>query len=185
MTHPARTVLVSILAFVAVALLLGAAIAALGLYDVAADSPDSIVSPLIAFVRERSIDVRSDDVTVPPLNNPQMIADGASDYEEMCTGCHLAPGMQENEMRPGMNPRPPVLAQFPPDSAAEAFWVVKHGIRMTGMPAWGVTHSDEELWNIVAFLQVLPRLSPQEYRALVAKASGHHAHEMGHMEMGH
>jgi mono/diheme cytochrome c family protein len=149
-----------------------------GLYNVGADSEHTGLMHLaLAAVRERSVDAHAEDVTVPRLDNPKMIADGASDYDEMCTVCHLAPGMAENEMRPGMNPKPPVLAKDPPDSPAEAFWVIKHGIKMTGMPAWGVTHTDAEIWNIVAFLNKLPTLSPQAYRALVASAAGHHAHD--------
>jgi len=84
-----------------------------------------------------------------------------------------------------MNPKPPILAEGPAGDPREDFWIIKHGIKMTGMPAWGVTHSDEEIWNIVAVLQQLPRLSPAAYQALVAKAPGHHEHEMGdrdHME---
>jgi len=151
---------------------------ATGFYNVGADSDHTgLMRFALATVRERSVDAHADDVTVPPLDNPKMIADGASDYDEMCTGCHLAPGMAENEMRPGMNPKPPVLAKDPPDSPAEAFWVIKHGIKMTGMPAWGVTHSDAEIWNIVAFLNKLPELSPQAYRALVASSNGHHEHD--------
>jgi mono/diheme cytochrome c family protein len=84
-------------------------------------------------------------------------------------------------MRPGLNPKPPILALLPPGSPAEEFWIVKHGIKMTGMPAWGVTHSDAEIWNIVAFLQKLPSLSPVQYRAIVASAAGHH--DRDHMDM--
>jgi mono/diheme cytochrome c family protein len=90
--------------------------------------------------------------------------------------------MAENEMRPGMNPRPPVLWREPADEPAEQFWVIKHGIKMTGMPAWGVTHSDQEIWNMVAFLQILPSLSPQRYRALTMEAAGHHDHDHMNME---
>jgi len=155
-----------------------------GLYNVGADSEHTgLLSWALAAVRERSVDAHGDDVVVPRLDNPKMIADGASDYDEMCTGCHLAPGMAENEMRPGLNPKPPVLAKDPPDSPAEAFWVIKHGIKMTGMPAWGVTHSDAEIWNIVAFLNRLPALSPPQYRALVASAAGHHGHDDSHAPM--
>jgi mono/diheme cytochrome c family protein len=144
-----------------------------GTYDVAADAPHTaIVRNLIAFARERSIDMHTGSIKVPQLSDKGMVADGASHYSEMCTGCHLAPGMTENEMRPGMNPKPPVLADFPPEDPAEQFWIVKHGIKMTGMPAWGATHSDDEIWAIVSFLQKLHGMSPEHYRALV-KAAPH------------
>jgi mono/diheme cytochrome c family protein len=130
----------------------------------------------IAFARERSIEVRASGVKVPPLGNPAMIAEGAEHYNAMCTGCHLAPGMRENVMRPGLNPKPPILASLPPEEPAEQFWIIKHGLKMTAMPAWGETHSDEEIWNVVAFLQKLPEMSPTRYHGLVARAGDHHEH---------
>ncbi len=177
-----------IAAFNILAILAVSGVIVAGLYDVAADAPNAVlVRNLIAYTRERSIDVRASSVRVPPLGDAQMIADGASDYNQMCTGCHLAPGMAENEMRPGLNPKPPQLATLPRGDAAEQFWIIKHGIDMTGMPAWGKTHSDAEIWNMVAFLQNLPTLTPTRYRALTAAAAGHHAHDggMGGMDMGH
>lgn len=169
--------------FIAVVVAAAAVIAALGIYDPAADAQDSaFVRGVIVYVRERGVDRRAEDVEVPPLGNFEMIADGASDYDAMCTSCHLAPGMKDNEMRPGMNPAPPRLADRKEIDSAEDFWIVKHGIRMTAMPAWGKTHSDQEIWNMVAFLRRLPKLTPQQYRAIVASAAGHH--EMDHMDMG-
>ena len=67
---------------------------------------------------------------------------------------------------------------------AEQFWVVKHGLKMTGMPAWGVTHDDELLWDVVAFLRKLPELSADQYRALVESAPKTHDEMMQHMDMG-
>jgi mono/diheme cytochrome c family protein len=149
----------------------------LGAFDVAADRPDgALMRHVFAFARERSIDARAEGIEAPKLDAPERIAEGAEHYSAMCTGCHLAPGMAENEMRPGLNPKPPLLASFPAEDPAEQFWIVKHGIKMTGMPAWGLTHSDAEIWNIVAFLQKLPKLSASQYRALTAHA---HHHEMG------
>ena len=81
-------------------------------------------------------------------------------------------------MRPGMNPKPPLLWKMKDEDPREQFWTIKHGIRMSGMPAWGKTHSDEEIWALVAFLQKLPRLTPEQYRAMTAASSEHH-----HMDM--
>jgi mono/diheme cytochrome c family protein len=90
----------------------------------------------------------------------------------MCTGCHLAPGARDSEIRPGLYPQPPDLTRSPPPSPARAFWVIKHGIKMTAMPAWGTTHDDAAVWNIVAFLQKLPTLSPGQYQSLVGESAG-------------
>jgi mono/diheme cytochrome c family protein len=94
----------------------------------------------------------------------------------MCTGCHLAPGMDDSEIRHGLNPRPPNLTRFAPDPA-EAFWIIKHGIRMTGMPAWGPTHDDQKIWAMVAYLQKQPKMSAGEYQQLTANAE-EHEHDM-------
>src|SRR3977135_4467617 len=85
--------------------------AAFGIYNIAADAPHlALTRQFVSYVRERSIAVRAASIVVPDLSSKQMIAEGASDYDAMCTVCHLAPGMAENEMRPGMNPKPPQLA---------------------------------------------------------------------------
>ena len=61
-------------------------------------------------------------------------------------------------------------------TAKELFWVTKNGIRMTGMPAWGPTHNDKDIWSVVAFVQTLPNLGPEEYKRIVglAKRKGRH-----------
>ncbi len=180
-----RSALFGAAALVVLALLVGAVFASLGVYNIGADAPHwGIMRGIIGYVVDRSVDARADEVTVPKsLNDPKSIADGASDYDAMCTACHLAPGMEDNEMRPGLYPKPPRLAAFPAAPPAEQFWIVKHGIKMSAMPAWGVTHTDEEIWNIVAFLQKLPKLTPAQYHALVKSGASHHDHDGG-MHMG-
>ena len=184
MNHSYRAAGLGAAVLILVAVLVSAVVVASGAYNIAADDPHlGPTRDLIEYMRDRSVAVRASGIAVPKLNDKTMIADGASDYDEMCTSCHLAPGMAENEMRPGLNPKPPILYQAPADAPAEQFWIVKHGFKMTGMPAWGITHSDAEIWNIVAFLQKLPSLSPQQYRAAVAAAAGHH--DKDHMDMEH
>lgn len=170
-----RGVLTGILIAIVLAVVVAGVVIGLGAYDFAADSPHTgLTTKLIGMARERSIEVRTAGLKVPPLNNPGMIRRGAAHYSEMCVFCHLAPGMRENELRRGLNPKPPVLASLAPEEPAEQFWIVKHGVKMTAMPAWGTSHSDAELWDIVAFLQKLPATSPQQYRTMTENAD--HAH---------
>lgn len=156
-----------------------------GAFDAGADQPHSgLVFFLAQTARERSIAVRSKNVTVPNLADPKAIAAGASEYAEMCTGCHLAPGMEDNEMRPGLYPYPPNLAD--PRRAAEGdalamnvsaarqFWIIKHGIKMSAMPAWGKTHDDATIWTMVAFLRRLPTLTPEQYREMTKESESAH-----------
>lgn len=141
-----------------------------GSYDIGADAPHS--RPMLAILqtlRERSIQARSKHIKVPNLENPQLILKGAGQYAAMCTSCHLAPGMTNSEIRPGLYPQPPNLSQVRVNPG-EAFWVIKHGIKMSAMPAWGSSHDDDTIWSMVAFLQKLPDMTPQQYKDMVANA---------------
>jgi len=154
-----------------------------GVYDVAADIPHA--QPVYWFlqtVRQRSIAARATDIAIPAdLAAPKRIASGAAEYDEMCSGCHLAPRMKRTEISRGLYPRPPELRRGTNLTPAEEFWVVKHGIKLTGMPAWGVTHDDGLLWDVVAFLQKLPELTADQYQALVKSAPKTHEQMMqGH-----
>ena len=157
-----------------------------GLYNVAADAPHTQpVFWLLETVRDRSIAARATGITVPPdLADPKRISAGAAQYAEMCSSCHLAPGMTRTEISRGLYPRAPELRRGSLPTPAEDFWVVKHGLKMSGMPAWGVTHDDEVLWDVVAFLRKLPELEPDEYQALVKSAPKTHGEMMQDMEMG-
>ena len=146
-----------------------------GRYDVGADEPHwAVTSDALEFVRERSVEVRAANVDVPDLEDPRLVSLGAEHYSAMCAGCHRAPGVAESPIRRGLNPPPPDLTRGSPPPA-EAFWVITHGIRMTGMPAWGATHDEQEVWAIVAFLQKLPDLDPGSYAAL--KQRTHHSED--------
>lgn len=146
-----------------------------GLYNIAADVPHTRpVYWLMEATTNRAIAVRAWDIVVPnDLADPKRLRSGAGQYAEMCAGCHLAPGMKRTEISRGLYPRAPELRRTNDFTPEEEFWVVKHGIKMTGMPAWGVTHSDELLWDIVAFLQILPELTPEQYRSMVEGAPRH------------
>ena len=153
-----------------------------GSYEIGADVPHAqLVYEALETLRDRSVEKHAADIRVPPLDDPGRIAEGAEHYAAMCTGCHLAPGMNDSEIRPGLYPQPPELATQKDENPAEQFWVIKHGIKLTAMPAWGATHDDQAIWNMVAFLQKLPTLTPQQYAQLTANAgSEHEEHEHQH-----
>jgi mono/diheme cytochrome c family protein len=155
-----------------------------GLYDVAADVPHTQpVYWMLETVRERSIATRAANVVVPnDLKDSGRISRGAGQYAEMCSGCHLAPGMKRTEISRGLYPRAPELRRETDFTPAELFWVIKHGVKMTGMPAWGVTHDDELLWDVVAFVRKLPELTPEQYESIV-KSAPKHEELMDKMEM--
>ncbi|MGH7890557.1 MAG: c-type cytochrome, partial [Thermodesulfobacteriota bacterium] len=85
------------------------------------------------------------------------------------------PGLSVSELDNGFNPEPPDLIENIKEgkwSAEQLFWITKHGIKMSAMPAFGHNHSDEEIWTIVAFLERLPKISPEEYKAMEKAAEG-------------
>ncbi len=154
-----------------------------GIYNIGADDHHTKpVFTMLQTLRDRSIRLRSEDLSAPNLDDPQLILKGAGQYAAMCTGCHLKPGMQDSEIRPGLYPQPPNLSQEPVDPRV-AFWVIKHGIKMSAMPAWGGSHDDPTIWSMVAFVQKLPSMSPEQYKDIVARAPADHDMDMG--EGGH
>lgn len=154
-----------------------------GGYNIAADEPHwSITHRLLQFIRDRSIASRAAGPAIPNLADKDLIALGAEHYSAMCSGCHLAPDLTDTEIRAGLYPLPPSLAHSkrPP---AEQFWIIKHGIKMSGMPAWGKTHDDEAIWGLVAFLRQLPDLDAAEYATLIGSSDEHGDHD--HAEHDH
>lgn len=169
-----RTLLIAAGAVGAIAVLAAGvtAFVGLGLYDIGADDHHTkMVLAIIEQLRERSIDTRDRGIIVPNLADPQKIAAGAQRYAALCTECHLAPGVSKSVLRAGLYPHPPNLAQQEADDAQHTFWVIKHGIKMSAMPAWGKTQDDTEIWELVAFLQQLPQMTPESYASL-SRADG-------------
>jgi mono/diheme cytochrome c family protein len=138
-----------------------------GIYDIGAD--DHHTAPVVALIgelRERSIAVRADAVEAPDLTDAARIAAGARIYAVQCVGCHLAPGVKRSDLSRGLYPHPPNLAQQAPPEARRAFWIVKHGIKMSAMPAWGRTFDDAAVWDLVAFVRQLPALTEESYERM-------------------
>ena len=145
-----------------------------GVYNIAADEPHwPLTEYAMETVRERSIEAQASGITVPDLDNESLIRAGAGNYDAMCDDCHLEPGEDHTELSAGLYPAPPNLSRDRIDDPAEAFWVIKHGIKMSGMPAWGKSMDDESIWGMVAFLQQLPDMSEARYRELVESSEGH------------
>ncbi|MBD3812653.1 MAG: cytochrome c [Betaproteobacteria bacterium] len=174
-----------------VAVLGGAAavVVASGVVDVSADTPHSpAVYRLLEIARERSIARRLADISVPgDLDTAERLRRGAGNYAAMCASCHLAPGSGESEIRAGLYPKPPDLTRPVGNGvggreAARRFWIIKHGIKSSAMAAWSRGGmSDQDIWDLVAFLDRLPGLSKDQYHDLVEASPGHHhgGHEAG------
>lgn len=143
-----------------------------GWYNVSAANEESgLAKWVLNTTRNKSIEYRIKNISVPDLNDPKIISEGFEHYNEMCASCHGAPGKEETELSKGLNPRAPYLPKIAKYiDPAEMFWVTKNGIRMTGMPAWGKTHSDKKIWAIVAFVKRLPSLNAEQYKKMEMKS---------------
>ncbi|MFQ3237265.1 MAG: hypothetical protein ACI9C4_002846 [Paraglaciecola sp.] len=151
-----------------------------GIYPIAADVPHSDIEFwLLENLRDNAIERSSSHIKVPSLDSAELLLAGGPDYNEMCAGCHLKPGKKHSDLSIGLYPVPPNLSIYShaPDNdegdaqqqARRQFWVIKHGIKASGMPAWGPTHDDQRIWAMVAFLQKLPNLTPEQYQILTAR----------------
>lgn len=154
-----------------------------GAYNIAADAPHTRpVYALLESLRDRSIAVHARGIQPPAdLASPKRLAVGAGLYKEMCSSCHLGPGVEASELSKGLYPQAPVLAEAQDLTAGQQFWVIKHGVKLSAMPSWGKTHPDPLIWDMVAFVRKLPGMTPDEYKRLVASAPADHDEMMKDM----
>jgi mono/diheme cytochrome c family protein len=155
---------VTVLGTVVVGVVIAMFVLATGSVSVGADvKPGLIERSLAPWSKDRSVERHAPKKKNPYDGNADAIAVGLDHYRENCLVCHGAPGLPASEIAQGLNPPAPTLGREEIDTPdGELFWETKHGIRFTSMPAFGVTHTDEEIWDIVAFLRHLPELTKAE-----------------------
>jgi mono/diheme cytochrome c family protein len=167
--------MVKFLAFIGFLAILIAVVAAVyffgGFYSVAASEEDpAIIKWMLVQVRQASI-ARHVKGATEPATNDEAVRSGARAYSTRgCVNCHGAPDVEWAKWSEGLQPDPPDLKEVAEErSRSELFWVVKNGIKMTGMPSFGKAGaSDDEIWTIAAFLKRLPSVKPEEYKAWTA-----------------
>lgn len=165
-----------------------------GIVDISADTPHSAFThQMLTFARERAIARRAAGIKPPAdLGDSERVRRGAGNYAAMCVNCHLSPEAPDSEIRQGLYPAPPNLSDKPAGQssrdAARDFWIIKHGIKASGMAAWSKGGMDDEaIWDVAAFLQQMPFLTATAYEQLVAASDGHFhggmdGHDHGHGE---
>ena len=146
-----------------------------GMYNISAMVPhDKLTLWMMNTVRDNSIVHNADNnIKVPHLSESSLVKMGYVHYREMCVGCHGGPGIERSEIGQGLYPKAPSLARVAKDwSPQQFFWITKNGLKMTGMPAFAPTHSDEMIWAIVAFTKKLPTLTREQYQTLDNETKG-------------
>ena len=147
-------------------IIIGIAFMYLGIYNVAAiNPPGHLESWFFSTVMDNSVAHHSGGIKAPALDGAAMIDSGFTHFSRMCAGCHGAPGMKQRGTSKGFNPPPPNLADAVGDlSDGEIFWIVKNGIKMTGMPAYGANIDNNRIWELVAFVRLLPKMTADQYQ---------------------
>jgi mono/diheme cytochrome c family protein len=138
-----------------------------GVYPIDADKPHlALIRWLLQTARSRSVEFHSRGIPVPNLGDASLVKQGFVLYRKNCQPCHGAPGVAADQIGLGINPKPPQLVTAGVNlKDSEIYWIISHGLKMSGMPAFSPRLSDTDRWGIVAFLRRLSRLSPAEYRS--------------------
>jgi mono/diheme cytochrome c family protein len=161
-----KTVLLMLALAVLLALVAATAFVAIGMYNIAATVQHTRpVYWLLDYAMRRSVKLRTAAIETPKLDDETRIRNGFAHYRSHCLQCHGAPGIAPEPFALGLVPAPAALVATAREwPAKEIYWVVKHGIKMSGMPAWEYRMTDEEIWDVVAFVEHMPALSPAEYQ---------------------
>jgi mono/diheme cytochrome c family protein len=159
-------IFLTIVITLAVLIIIGLAFMYSGIYNVAAiNPPGNLERWFFSTLMDNSVEHHSGSIRAPALDGSAMIDSGFQHFSRMCVGCHGAPGVQPRGISKGLNPAPPNLVDAVSDqSEVEIFWIVKNGIKMTGMPAYGAYNDDNRIWEIVAFVHLLPKMTAEQYQ---------------------
>ena len=169
-----KKVLITLLA----AALLGLGGAALfvwrGWYDVSATSGHiQPVYDLLDTTLRFSVRRQAAAIAVPKLDDPATTLRGAACYRDHCEQCHGGPGVAQGSVGMSLQPLPgPLIDAARRWQPGEVYWITRHGIKMSGMPAWEMRLPDDDLWALTAFLQRLPDMTPAAYRDTTAAQAG-------------
>lgn len=168
-----RALIYSVLIALLGGLFLGMAFIFSGIYNVAASVQHfDITNALIRLTLRRSVETRSVRIEQPPenLSDEALARLGARHYALGCAPCHASPSATQSPVTAQMYPVPPPLSRAAEHwETDELFWIVKNGLKFTGMPAWPAQERDEEIWSLVAFLERLPEMSAEEYATLAGQ----------------
>lgn len=134
----------------------------------ATEKPSDVERILGKMAWEKSLHRRAPQATNPFEQDSSALEPGMGHFKENCLTCHGIPGVEPFEIAKGLNPPAPELKArgLKEWSDGDLFYLVKNGIRMTAMPAFGPTHSDDEIWKIVYFLRHIESLTSEQRNEL-------------------
>ena len=134
--------------------------------------PGAMETFMAQRLRNTVIGFYSRDVKNPFPSTPESIAQGSAHFADHCSVCHGNDGSGNTEMGRGLYPKAPDmrLATTQNLSDGQLFYIIENGVRLTGMPGWGVGTKvgEEESWRLVHFIRHLPQITPEEVQRMAA-----------------
>ncbi len=147
-----------------------------GMINIVADqTPSKLERHMAGTALDASVEKRAASLKNPLEANDENILEGMHIYVQNCANCHGSPKEPESVLGGSFNPHAPQFMKRAPDMPDnQNFYIAKHGVRLTGMPAWGKLYDDDKLWKVTTFLSHMEKLPPsidQEWRNPPATAA--------------
>jgi mono/diheme cytochrome c family protein len=148
----------------------------LGVMDPRADAPENALERTVAMpALDASVRRRAPNLRNPVAATDVNLAAGMKVYQNACAGCHGDIQHPHAVFGDSFYPRAPQFIEDTPDMPEnQNFYIIQHGIRLSGMPAWRSTLKDEEMWQVTTFLSHMDKLPPQVAEQWKAIAAGGH-----------
>ena len=138
----------------------------------ARDQPTALEATLARSMRRLAMPRTARAAKNPIALSEQVLSEGRAHFADHCAMCHGNDGRGETKIGRNLYPKAPDMASSATQSLSdgELFYIIKNGIRLTGMPAWGedTREDDRESWQLVHFIRHLPRINQEEVEGMKA-----------------
>jgi mono/diheme cytochrome c family protein len=131
--------------------------------------PSALETALMRFAVRASVHRHAVELPPAPVANEQAVIAGGKLYVQGCAGCHGELGKPFQEDRANFPPVPQFTTTGTPYTQSEVAWVIKHGVRMTAMSAYGRFYTEDQIWNLAAFVKESSHLSKSLRDLILAK----------------
>jgi mono/diheme cytochrome c family protein len=132
------------------------------------DAPSSLEKVIAHTALSWSIPSSAKEATNPYPATAENMKPGMEHFADHCATCHANDGSGNSEMGPNLYPKAPDmrLAETQNLTDGEIFYIINNGVRLTGMPGWGRSHTPEDTWKLVLFIRHLPQMSAEEKKEM-------------------
>ncbi len=166
-----RSAKAMLFAFGGVAAAGGGALAVLVQHGVSArDEPTAIEAWIARRARRLATPRNQREAQNPVPVTPEVLDRARAHFADHCASCHGNDGRGRTSIGQNLYPKAPDMrhAETQSLSDGELFAIIKNGVRLTGMPAWGsdTAEDDKETWELVHFIRHLPRVSEAELQEM-------------------